>query len=178
MLKLRFSFIFLLSVLILSSCKSRKHTLNKDAGALDKPRYSLVEKYAQLLNVPKSNIKNAKLYEFVDNWMGTPYRLGGLDHNGVDCSGFTSLLQRQVYGINIPRMTSQQVGVIKRKYEKELKEGDLVFFDFDGKKFSHVGVYLQNDYVVHASTRKGVMIVKLTDPAMYKYFSRAGSVNL
>jgi probable lipoprotein NlpC len=48
--------------------------------------------------------------------------------------------------------------------------------DYDGKQFSHVGVYLQNDYVVHASTRKGVIVVKLHDPSTYKYFSRCGSV--
>jgi len=51
-----------------------------------------------------------------------------------------------------------------------------VFFDFDGKPFSHVGIYLQNGYVVHASSTKGVMIVKLHSPSMYKYFSRAGSI--
>jgi cell wall-associated NlpC family hydrolase len=73
-------------------------------------------------------------------------------------------------------MTSQQVQVIRRKYEDQLQEGDLVFFDFDGKKFSHVGVYLQNGYIVHASSRRGVIIVRLRDPSMYKYFSRAGSV--
>ena len=66
----------------------------------------------------------------------------------------------------------------RRKYEDELQEGDLVFFDFDGKKFSHVGVYLQNGYVVHASSRRGVIIVQLRDPSMYKYFSRAGSIVL
>jgi cell wall-associated NlpC family hydrolase len=73
-------------------------------------------------------------------------------------------------------MTSKQITVIKRKYEEDLKEGDLVFFDFDGKQFSHVGVYLQNGYVVHASSRRGVIIVRLRDPSLYKYFSRAGSI--
>ena len=59
---------------------------------------------------------------------------------------------------------------------RTLKEGDLVFFDFDGKQFSHVGVYLQNGFVVHASSTRGVMIVNLHSPSMYKYFSRCGSV--
>jgi lipoprotein Spr/probable lipoprotein NlpC len=76
----------------------------------------------------------------------------------------------------VPRTCALQVNSIKRKYEEELKEGDLVFFDFDGKQYSHVGVYLQNGYIVHAGTRKGVIIVKLHDQGIYKYFSRAGSV--
>lgn len=140
------------------------------------PSNSVVGKYSELMGVNENNITNGRLYNFIDQWLGTTYRFGGLDKDGIDCSGFVLLLEQQVYGINLPRMTSQQVTIIKRKYEEQLQEGDLVFFDFDGKKFSHVGIYLQNDYVVHASTKKGIMLVKLHDPAMYKYFSRCGSV--
>ena len=128
------------------------------------------------MNVKKRDIQNGRLYAFIDQWMGTPYRFGGQDRNGIDCSGLVQLLEQQVYGINIPRSTSEQINVIKRKYEEELVEGDLVFYDYDGKKFSHVGVYLQNGYVVHASSTKGVIIVPLHDPYMYKHFSRAGSI--
>jgi len=128
------------------------------------------------MEVDKSNIQNGRLYAFIDQWMGTPYKFGGLDKSGVDCSGLALLLEQQVYGVSIPRTTSEQVNIIKRKYEEELVEGDLVFFDFDGRKFGHVGIYLQNGYVVHASSSKGVMIVKLHDPSMYKHFTRAGSI--
>lgn len=145
-------------------------------GEIVKPQASIAEKYADLMAVNKSDIQNGRLYAFIDQWLGTPYKFGGLDKDGVDCSGLALLLEQQVYGINIPRVTSQQVTVIKRKYEEDLKEGDLVFFDFDGKQFSHVGVYLQNGYIVHASSIKGVMIVPLHG-AIYKYFSRAGSVD-
>jgi len=145
-------------------------------GQIVQPPPSIAEKYAQIMDVDKNDIVNGRLYTFIEDWMGTPYKFGGGDKNGVDCSGLVQMLEQQVYGINIPRMTSQQVTVIKRKYEDELKEGDLVFFDFDGKQFSHVGVYLQNGYVVHASSTRGVMIVKLHSPSMYKYFSRCGSV--
>ncbi len=166
----------LLLPLLFSACKSRKHQLKGQPGEIVQPLASISQKYSALIGVDESNITNARLYAFIDQWMGTPYRFGGLDKDGVDCSGFALLLEQQVYGINMPRMTSQQVTVIKRKYEEQLQEGDLVFFDFDGKKFSHVGIYLQNDYVVHASTKKGIMLVKLHDPSMYKYFSRCGSV--
>jgi probable lipoprotein NlpC len=167
---------FLVSVVAASSCGSKKAVLKGSPGEVVKPQGFIAEKYAELLKVDKNDIQNGRLYAFVDQWIGTPYKFGGMDKDGVDCSGFAFLLEQQVYGINLPRMTKQQVTVIKRKYEDELQEGDLVFFDFDGKQFSHVGVYLQNGYVVHASTRKGVMIVRLRDPGMYKYFSRAGSI--
>lgn len=182
---------------ILSSCSSIKKTRrpvygNNGGGVtqpttltvkrlgpyvMEKPDKGDVDKYSVMMGVRKSDIRNGRLYSFIDDWMGTPYKFGGLDKDGVDCSGFVYRLQQEVYDIdNMPRSTNLQVNFIKRKYEEDLKEGDLVFFDFDGKQFSHVGVYLQNGYVVHASTRKGVMIIKLKDPYMYKYFSRAGSV--
>lgn len=176
---MRFRKIFLLILLLpllFSACKSRKHRLKGQPGETFQLSASISQKYSALIGVEESNITNGRLYTFIDQWMGTPYRFGGLDKEGIDCSGFALLLEQQVYGINLPRMTSQQVTNIKRKYEEQLQEGDLVFFDFDGKKFSHVGIYLQNDYIVHASTKKGIMLVKLHDPAMYKYFSRCGSV--
>jgi len=172
----RFFWLLILACVMLASCKSKKAVLKGSPGDVVKPQEFIANKYAELLQVDSRDITNGRLYNFIEQWYGTPYKFGGLDHDGVDCSGFTLLLQQQVYGINLPRNTGKQINVIKRKYEEELQEGDLVFFDFDGKKFSHVGVYLQNGYLVHASTRKGVLIVKLHDPSMYKYFSRAGTV--
>ncbi len=147
-----------------------------EPGEVVQPQADIADKYSAILQVNPGDIQNGRLYAFIDQWMGTPYRFGGLDRNGIDCSGLTVLLEQQVYGINLPRTTGEQVNVIKRKYEEDLTEGDLVFFDYDGRKFSHVGVYLQNGYYVHASATKGVMITRLHDPYTYKYFSRCGSV--
>ncbi|WP_461452045.1 C40 family peptidase [Mucilaginibacter sp.] len=162
-------------LIIFSSCHSRKVVMKGEPGEIVQPQASIADKYSQMMGVHKSDIQNGRLYAFIDQWYGTPYKFGGEDKDGVDCSGLVQMLELQVYGITLPRMTSQQVTVIKREYENDLKEGDLVFFDFDGRQFSHVGVYLQNGYIVHASSTKGVMIVPLHG-SMYKYFSRCGSV--
>jgi len=175
----RFSIpITLYAVLLLTftACKSKKNLANSSKTKLEKPSNKIANKYANAMDVSKKHIKNGTLYDFIDDWEGTKYQFGGLTKRGIDCSGLVYLIYKDVYGKEIPRMTSQQVDIIKRKYESQLKEGDLVFFDFDGKKFSHVGLYLQNGYYVHASTRKGVMLEKLRNPYTYKYFSRGGSV--
>jgi probable lipoprotein NlpC len=164
------------SLVILSSCHTRKAAMRGEPGEIVKPQASVAEKYSEMMGVDKSAIQNGRLYAFIDQWYGTPYHFGGLDKSGIDCSGLAFLLEQEVYGITIPRMTSKQINVIKREYEEDLKEGDLVFFDFDGKKFSHVGVYLQNGYILHASSTKGVIIVPLHG-SIYKYFSRAGAID-
>jgi probable lipoprotein NlpC len=173
----RLSFLSLIfAAVILSSCHSKRAVMKGEPGEVVAPQPSIAEKYAQILGVDQSQIQNGRLYAFIDQWMGTPYKFGGQDHDGIDCSGLSQLLEQEVYAINLPRTTSQQVLVIKRKFEEELQEGDLVFFDYDGRKFGHVGIYLQNGYYVHAGS-KGVAIVKLRDPYMYKYFTRCGSVS-
>lgn len=178
---MKFNFRILISIFLLSwcainlsSCKSKKN-LNTYAS-YQKPKSKIAAKYSEIMGVSKSDIRNGKLYDFIDEWEGTKYKMGGMDKNGIDCSGFVHTLFKEVYGIDIPRNTSALMNVLKRKYENELKEGNLVFFDYYGKKYSHVGVYLQNGYYVHASTRKGVLVMHLRDPYTYKFFSRCGEL--
>ncbi|MGZ3944968.1 MAG: C40 family peptidase [Mucilaginibacter sp.] len=172
----RYLLLFAFAAIILSSCHSKRAAMKGQPGQVVAPQPSIAEKYSAIMGVDRNQVQNGRLYAFIDQWMGTPYKFGGQDHDGIDCSGLSQLLEQEVYGISLPRTTSQQVQVIKRKYEEELQEGDLVFFDYDGRKFGHVGVYLQNGYYVHAGS-KGVAIVKLRDTYMYKYFSRCGSVS-
>ncbi|MEO8794194.1 MAG: NlpC/P60 family protein [Daejeonella sp.] len=160
-----------------SSCKSKK--IITDSSKFRNRTLksgSVKERYSAILNVNEREIDNEKLYRFIDNWMGIPHKMGGTDKSGVDCSGFTNILEREIYNVETARTAREMAGQIKRKYENELKEGDLVFFDFDGQKFSHVGIYLKNNKFVHVSSSKGVIISDLKDPWYYKYFSRAGSV--
>ena len=55
-------------------------------------------------------------------------------------------------------------------------EGDLVFFRVNSKQVSHVGIYLMNNYFVHASTSKGVMISNLNEEYWQKYFEGIGRI--
>lgn len=163
---------------VFSSCGSKKMITNTSntTNHRNKP-VNLKEKYANILDVKKKALGNEKLYRFIDNWMGVPHKIGGIDKSGIDCSAFTTLLAKEVYNQQLPRIASQMARTVKRKRAEKLREGDLVFFDFEGQKFSHVGVYLQNNKFVHASTSKGVTISNLKDPWYYKYFSRAGKVS-
>ena len=134
-------------------------------------------KYAILLNVPVEEITNKYQIEYIESWYGVPYRLGGNDRKGVDCSAFSQSFIAALYGLNISRTSREQFADCKRIKKDELEEGDLVFFYTQKRKvISHVGVYLRNNKFVHASASSGVTISDLGDPYFAKRFVGAGRV--
>ena len=134
-------------------------------------------KYAILLNVPVEEITNKHQIEYIESWYGTPYRLGGTDRSGIDCSAFSQNLIAALYGLSIARTSKEQYENCQRIKRDDLEEGDLVFFYTKKKKvISHVGVYLRNNKFVHASTSLGVMISDLNDEYFAKRFMGAGRV--
>lgn len=137
---------------------------------------NLLEGYAEVLGVRANELGNPKLYELIDQWMGVPHRSGGMDKRGMDCSAFVGMVIQDVYGKTLPRTSRDMADQIKRKYERQLKEGDLVFFSFGKRNIDHVGIYLNNNKFVHVSTSKGVIISDLKDTWYYRYFTRAGTI--
>lgn len=139
---------------------------------------SLMFKYAILLDVPVEEITDMKLIEFVESWYGTRYRYGGNDRTGVDCSGFSKDFILSLYGLTIPRTSSEQYKQSKRVRKDDLQEGDLVFFYTRGRRngVSHVGVYLRNNKFVHAATSDGVRISSLDDSYYSQHYAGAGRI--
>lgn len=154
----------------LTGCK------NKKSAVTEQPKVdsSLSIKYADLLQVPSDSIKNNTLYKFIDDWYGVKYQFGGQTKDGVDCSGFCNVLFKEVYKKQLPRTTKEIAKTIKKVNKENLTEGNLVFFNIKGKKNAHVGVYLQNQKFVHASTSKGVLISSLNNPYYIKAYNKGG----
>lgn len=101
-----------------------------------------------------------KAYEF----LGTPYKYGGTDKNGVDCSGLSYAVYKAVTGQSLPRAvaTLYEYG---EKVTAQLLPGDLLFFDTVGGP-SHVGIYIGNNNLIHAASagpKLGVIISSLNE---------------
>lgn len=109
---------------------------------------------------------NHKLYINAARWIGTPYRPGGNNAQGIDCSGLTTQLYKETYRIHLPRSTSKQKFEVQRLLTiDELREGDLVFFNShtSSKKATHVGIYLKDWKFIHASSSRGVIVSSLLE---------------
>lgn len=96
-------------------------------------------------------------------WLGTPYRLGGMSRDGIDCSGFAWVMHSEVSHRKLPRTTKDQWSAGAPVNVNQLRPGDLLFFNTTGKGISHVGVFIEGNQFVHASTSKGVMYSSTTE---------------
>jgi len=110
--------------------------------------------------------------------VGQRYHFGGAaPSSGFDCSGLVQYSYRQV-GVTLPHNTEKQRLTGRHIQKAELRRGDLVFFDQEGRKNSHVGIYLGDGRFVHApSSGKHVRSDRIDSPYWKKHFSEARRVS-
>jgi hypothetical protein len=95
---------------------------------------------------PKSNLINTSFM-----YLNAPYLWGGKTPFGVDCSGFTQMVYK-LNGYKLLRDASQQsLQGEALSFIEESEPGDLAFFDNDEGNIIHVGIIMENNYIIHAS---------------------------
>jgi murein DD-endopeptidase len=99
-------------------------------------------------SVPFAAAEKAKEY------LGAPYQYGGATPAGFDCSGLVRF-SYAAFGVNLPHGTVELRKVTRMIRKRELKKGDLLFFNEEGKKASHVALYLGNGRFIHAPSTGG-----------------------
>ena len=85
--------------------------------------------------------------------IGRPYKYKGDSPAGFDCSGLVQF-SYQAAGLDVPHGTKALMNRT-RSIDGNLQTDDLLFFTERGKKYSHVGIYLENETFVHAPSRGG-----------------------
>jgi probable lipoprotein NlpC len=113
-----------------------------------------------------------------EQYRGTPYRYGGTDRRGLDCSGLIYRSFWDALGIEVPRTTAGLHAWAEPVSAGNLMPGDLVFFNTTGP-LSHVGLYAGGDTFIHAASsgRKiGVTYSKLSERYWKRAFAGAGRV--
>ncbi len=124
-------------------------------------------------SAPAGNSVAERAAAYAERMVGRPYRHGGADPSGFDCSGLVKYSYARA-GVDLPHGTYQLLRLSRPVSPRHLRRGDLLFFDQQGRKASHVGIYLGGGRFVHApSTGKRVYISKLSEPYWRRHLSSA-----
>ncbi len=118
--------------------------------------------------------KGAEIFNIAQSYLGVPYRYGGQDPSGFDCSGLVQFAHLNA-GINVPRTAAAQYSAAQSVSHSELKPGDVIFFRLSWRKISHVGIYAGQGRFIHAPTSgKSVSFSDLNSPYWQKRMVKAG----
>jgi len=116
---------------------------------------------------------NQDIIQTAKKYLGRKYVWGAEGPNCFDCSGFTQYVLRKSKGARIPRVSREQAYYGKYVKYKDLKPGDLVFFDTSRRRrgyVNHVGIYIGNHKFIHASSAwHRVVITSFITHPFYRY---------
>ncbi|MFN8256658.1 MAG: NlpC/P60 family protein [Bacteroidales bacterium] len=151
----------------LSACGTSQHLADS----------SFYTMYSQKLGINLKGDENKDLIKSVSEWQGTPYKYAScIKQKGTDCSGFVTSVYLEVYGKKLQRSSADMVKDVDFIDRDKMQAGDLLFFKINGKKISHVGIYIADNKFIHASTQSGVVVNDLDQDYYKKTFYRAGRV--
>ncbi|WP_088628576.1 C40 family peptidase [Fibrobacter sp. UWB5] len=135
---------------------------SKHMNSAEKARAAITKKEAAKAArraTPRGDLEN-----YARQWMGAKYVYGKATKTKTDCSGFVMQVYKGYYNIALDHSASKMYKDSRGKSVSRggLKEGDLVFFG-SLWKIDHVGIYLNGNRFIHASTKNGVMISPMQD---------------
>ena len=118
----------------------------------------------------------ARLVKAAQKYRGVPYRYGGMDRRGLDCSGLVFLSFRDSLNVEVPRRSEDLWHWTERLEQDQIQPGDLVFFEQNGRIF-HVGIYIGEGWFLHSASsgpKTGVMYSRLDERFWSRSYAGAG----
>ena len=157
--------LFLCVVLSLAACSRSAPPAAKSSVKTSSPSNATS---VRISDIDHDSVSNELMLHSM-SLIGTPYRFGGSNRNtGFDCSGMVQFVYRETLNVSLPRTARDMAAAGKVINKNQLKVGDLVFFNTNGKKFSHVGLYIGENRFIHApSSKSSIKINYLSD----KYYA-------
>ena len=174
--------VFVSTLLLLTavSCKSHKATVIRASGPGVRVENSVKVPSGKASDPTFSNNQKVgdALVKTARTWIGTPYRYGGQSKSGTDCSGMIMVIYKDVADLALPRTAAQQAEYCFDIPQRDLQPGDLVFFSTSsrGGKVSHVGMYVGDGKMIHASTSRGVIESGLDEKYYKNHYHSSGRV--
>lgn len=116
--------------------------------------------FSPFLNKAEASVSwGQEVTEVAKRFMGVKYAAGGTTPKGFDASGFTKYVYKESAAkVNLPRTVKDQYKVGTAIKQQDIREGDLVFFNTNGKDVSFVGIALNKDSFIAVTVNKGISI--------------------
>ncbi len=164
---------------LLDSVADKSSQLVVDTGShLFDTSSQLLDKGTQLISQVRDGATG--LVDSAMNFLGVRYKLGGNSaETGFDCSGFTRYVFENSIGRVLPHRADEQANDprLAKVDQKDLKPGDLVFFNTMRRTFSHVGIYLGDGKFIHSPrTGESVRIEDINISYWARHFTGARRV--
>jgi hypothetical protein len=121
----------------------------------------------------------AAMIAYGKKFIGTPYKYGGLDAKGMDCSGFLFTVARESIGLQLPRSVSALYSRVRIISDSQKEAGDIVFFRTVGTTISHAGLYMGNDQFIHSASdgpNTGVIVSSLKESYWSRTYAGVGQI--
>lgn len=106
----------------------------------------------------------ARIRGFYQRWAGTPYQWGGTTRGGIDCSAYLRQMFRDLFNIELPRTTRQQIrlgvdlSINSKNPGRGLVPGDLIFYVDRTGTPNHVVIYAGSNQITHSVSGRGVVL--------------------
>lgn len=161
------------ATVILTACGSSKSVGNTGGYTPAKASWPTPAETAAL--APQSQA----LLSAAHTWLGVPYKYGGNDRKGVDCSGLVLQVYKDALGIPLPRNSAEQRNYCTAIAKGSLIPGDLIFFATgrDKKRVSHVGIFIGDNLMIHASSSQGVILSDINSQYYTRTYAGSGIVD-
>ncbi len=122
---------------------------------------------------PTGAVSGRAILATAKTYLGVPYRYGGNDRRGLDCSALVANVFRENH-VPVPRTSATQFAAAATVAPKDVGPGDLVFFKNARGQVNHVGIYAGRGRFIHASTgKREVRYDSLTTPWFRKRYAGA-----
>ncbi len=108
--------------------------------------------------------RSSRIRSFANRWLGTRYQWGGTGKSGIDCSAYLRQMYRDLFNIELPRTTRQQIRlgldlpIDPKNLGRTLLPGDLIFYVDRAGVPNHVVVYLGGNLITHSVSGRGVVV--------------------
>lgn len=146
---------------------ARLKSLNSLRGDRIKPGQRLYLDLPENVAGSPANQSTDLLRRVIESYLATPYRFGGTSQDGIDCSAFVQQVYRAL-NVNLPRSAREQYWYGEEVDRLDLHSGDLLFFRTYAQYPSHVGIYLGNGKMVHASVSSHRVVASDIDQPYYR----------